>query len=59
MELFTQLEHAPEYDGSPKGKLVAWIGESKYSQEETPAMIGLNGGMYLIVFKPSKSCCCH
>ncbi len=54
-ELFSSLEHALDYDGNPESELIALIGGEKHLQEETPALIGLFNGKYIMAFKPGES----
>ena len=57
-KLFARLERVPDYDGNPKARLIAWIGETEYRPEESLASIGLYSGKYLMMLEPGESTRC-
>ena len=57
-ELFACLECAPNFDGNPENALhVALVlteGKVWYNPAITPALIGLHGAYYTVVFRPGE-----
>ncbi len=56
MDLFTCLGCAPDYDGNPFNVLEVRMvpGELEYNPAEMPALIGLYGANYTILFYPGE-----
>ena len=56
--MFTRLECAPNFDGSPENALsVALVlteGKVWYSPAMTPALIGIHGAFYIVLFRPGE-----
>ena len=61
-ELFARLECAPNFDGNPENvlsvALVLTEGEVRYSLAMTPALIGLHGAYYTVLFRPGEYIVC-
>ena len=61
-ELFAQLECAPNFDGNPEDALSAAIvlteGEVRYDVAMTPALVGLHGAYYTVLFRPGEYIVC-
>ena len=61
-ELFACLECAPNFDGNPENALsVALVlteGEVRYNLAITPALIGLHGTYYMVLFRPGEYIVC-
>ena len=57
-ELFARLECAPNFDGNPENALsVALVlteGKVRYNLAMMPALIGLHGAYYIVLFRPGE-----
>ena len=61
-ELFTHLECALNFDGNPENALsVALVlteGKVRYDVAMTPALVGLHGAYYTVLFRPGDNIVC-
>ena len=61
-ELFARLECAPNFDGNPEDALSADIvltdGKVRYDVAMTPALVGLHGAYYTVLFCPGEYIVC-
>ena len=62
MELFAREECAPNFDGNPEDALSATIvltnGKVQYGVAMTPALVGLHGAYYTVLFRPGEYIVC-
>ena len=61
-ELFARLECAPNFNGNPEDALIAALvlteGKVRYNLAMTPALIGLHGAYYTVLFHPGEYIVC-